>query len=279
MYSITSQVCSVASGAKETRRFAIDLRRAALRSASSWLGRMPFVATGKADFLLSFKSSFFDAATASSSSSPPGPMLRLRPFLSALRGDDESLRCSGSLDVLGARFSLSSSAMSSNIAHVLASASNTDIVRVETMCGSGGVPQLSPRRKLVFTRWKFDVNRQPNSALARAVASDGKSRQACTKPTQQIQVGSTKTGAEVRLHARHPPTTTQTTSTLIPLIALDIRNHGDRIGSPVRARFSEAAAHLPQFQGPERQDQARWQGWQEMAQGRRSWVQDPKDRH
>jgi hypothetical protein len=103
MYSITSHVCRVASGAKETRLLAMDLRRAALRSASAWLGRMPLTAGTKADFLLFFISSFC-SLLATSSSSPPGPMLLLRPLF-AFRGD-KPFRWRGSLEVAGAIFSL-----------------------------------------------------------------------------------------------------------------------------------------------------------------------------
>lgn len=50
-YSTTSQVCRVASGAKETRRLASDLRRASLRffSSSSLEDRIDLTAGIKAD--------------------------------------------------------------------------------------------------------------------------------------------------------------------------------------------------------------------------------------
>lgn len=103
-YSTTSQVCSVASGAKETRRAAVycqrfhpnplnacdipsDLRRASLRffSSSSLEDRIDLTAGMKADFrrfpLLCF------SAGGSLSVRPPGPMLLLRVLRDDFRGD------------------------------------------------------------------------------------------------------------------------------------------------------------------------------------------------
>jgi hypothetical protein len=55
MYSTTSHVCSVASGAKETRRLASDLRRASRRffSSSSFEARIDLTAGMKADYRVS----------------------------------------------------------------------------------------------------------------------------------------------------------------------------------------------------------------------------------
>lgn len=103
-YSTTSQVCRVASGAKETRRAAAccqyspnsmahardvpsDLRRASLRffSSSSLDDRIDLTAGMKADLRL-FPLLCFSAG-GSLSARPPGPMLLLRVFREDLRGD------------------------------------------------------------------------------------------------------------------------------------------------------------------------------------------------
>jgi hypothetical protein len=101
-----SHVCNVASGAKDTRLFAIDFRRAAFAAASS-LERIDFVAVVgmNADFLRSFDSRL----GGSGSSSDPGPILLLRPRRPPFFAGDmeDPLRCNTSLDVAGATFSLS----------------------------------------------------------------------------------------------------------------------------------------------------------------------------
>ena len=104
---MTSHVCSVASGAKETRRFAKVFRRAACRSFFSCsVERIGLVAGTNADFRLFFASCLSNLG-ASCSSNPPGPILLLRPFRGTFFGDELAfLECSGSLDVSGTTFSL-----------------------------------------------------------------------------------------------------------------------------------------------------------------------------
>ena len=105
--SITSHVCSVASGAKETRRLARVFRRAACRASFSEEWEMIALVAGTYVDLRLFFASCFSCLGASESSRPPGPMLLLRPFLVDFRGDgEEVLCCSGSLEVAGATFSL-----------------------------------------------------------------------------------------------------------------------------------------------------------------------------
>jgi hypothetical protein len=104
--SMISQVCSVASGANDTRRFIIDLRRAAFASASSF-DRIDLVAVVgmNADLRLSFDSRL----GASGSSREPGPMLLLLPLRVVFFGEsdiDRPFRASGSLVRVGATFSL-----------------------------------------------------------------------------------------------------------------------------------------------------------------------------
>lgn len=103
-YSTTSQVCRVASGAKETRRRAVhgsviyiymateqnlpsDLRRASrlFFSSSSLDARMDLTAGMNADLRRLPVDSF--SAGASSSPRPPGPMLLLRVLRAVFFGD------------------------------------------------------------------------------------------------------------------------------------------------------------------------------------------------
>ena len=110
IHSIPSHVCSVASGAKETRLLASVFRRAACRAffSKSSFGIIELVEGTYVDLRLFFASSL-SCFGASWSSSPPGPMLLLRPFLVDFRGDGDDVLCwCGSLEVEGATFSLSS---------------------------------------------------------------------------------------------------------------------------------------------------------------------------
>lgn len=109
MNSMTSHVCSVASGANETRRFASVLRRAACRSAfSTSVDMMDFVAGTYVDLRrLDDLDSCFGASRSIAKS--PGPMLLLRPFLPVFFDGDVLLRSSmPEMSNVGDTFSLSS---------------------------------------------------------------------------------------------------------------------------------------------------------------------------